>query len=106
MTMLKRIVIFLALALPFMANAQYGVGDWRIHTIFVGSAAERVIDTPDKVYYLVSNNLFCYDKETEENATTCRMSPSAKYTTTMRKNICWWLMSTLTSTSSSIRAKW
>ena len=67
MTMLKRIVIFLALALPFMANAQYGVGDWRIHTIFVGSAAERVIDTPDKVYYLVSNNLFCYDKETEEN---------------------------------------
>lgn len=65
--MFKRLIIVLACVIPFVAKAQYGVGDWRIHATFVGSQAQTIVDTPEKVYYLVSNNLFCYDKETQEN---------------------------------------
>jgi hypothetical protein len=47
-------------------KAQYGVGDWKIHSVF-GSTITNLIDAGDKVYYLVSSNLYCFDKTTQEN---------------------------------------
>ncbi len=68
--MIKKLFLLLLMLLPCAAatvKAQYGVGDWKIHATFSGQNVQNVIDTGDKVYYLVSNNLFCYDKETQEN---------------------------------------
>lgn len=68
--MIKRLLLLLALMLPCAAasvHAQFGVGDWKMHSVFSGQKAQNIIDTGDKVYYLVSNNLFCYDKQTQEN---------------------------------------
>ena len=53
--------------LPIAASAQYTAGYWKIHPFFVASQAKNLIDTGDKVYYLSSDNVFCFDKDTEEN---------------------------------------
>lgn len=42
-------------------------GNWRIHPTFAGNEIQNIVDTKDKVYYLVSHNLYRYDKETQEN---------------------------------------
>lgn len=68
--MIKKLFLLMLMLLPCAAatvQAQYGVGDWKIHATFSGQNVQNVIDTGDKVYYLVSNNLFCYDKTTQEN---------------------------------------
>lgn len=68
--MIKKLFLLLLMLLPCataMVKAQYGVGDWKIHATFSGQNVQNVIDAGDKVYYLVSNNLFCYDKTTQEN---------------------------------------
>lgn len=57
--------MMLSVVLPTMA--QQAVGDWRIHTSYVGTNVQAVADTPDKVYYLSEGNLFRLDKDTEEN---------------------------------------
>ena len=63
--MIKRLTLILLIALTaFAANA--AVGSWKIHPIF-GSTPSNAFDAGDKVYYLVSGNLYCYDKETSEN---------------------------------------
>lgn len=41
-------------------------GQWRLHPFFVASQLKNVIDTRDKVYYLTCDNIFCFDKETQE----------------------------------------
>ncbi|MEF9923489.1 MAG: two-component regulator propeller domain-containing protein [Muribaculaceae bacterium] len=64
--MVKKIVFFILLLLPFMCKAQFGVGDWKIHSIF-GNVITNIIDTQDKVYYLVDKSLYVYDKEKDEN---------------------------------------
>lgn len=66
MTM-KKILLLLAVFLPLCAMAQNAVGDWRIHTSFVGNKALTVADAPDWVYYLSGTDLFRLDKETQEN---------------------------------------
>lgn len=53
--------------LPMAAIAQNGVGTWKIHPVF-GSDIKNIVDAGNKVYYLASGNLYCYDKETEENS--------------------------------------
>lgn len=68
--MIKKLFLLMLMLLPCATatvKAQYGVGDWKIHATFSGQNVQNIIDTGDKVYYLVSNNLFCYDKETQEN---------------------------------------
>ena len=49
------------------ASAQHAVGDWRIHTSFVGDNVMAVAEGNQWVYYLSGGNLFRLDKETKEN---------------------------------------
>lgn len=61
------ISLVIAIILPIMAWAQYGVGEWRIHPCYVGTAVTNVVDAGDAVYYVSSQNLYRYDKQTQEN---------------------------------------
>ena len=65
--MIKRIFLALFIALPFMASAQLGAGQWKIHPYFVGSSATNCIDAGNRVYYLSSGSLYCYNKEAGTN---------------------------------------
>ena len=64
--MIKKLTVSLLVIMSAIA-AQAAIGSWKIHPIF-GSVPTNAVDVGDKVYYLVSNNLYCYDKETSENA--------------------------------------
>lgn len=66
MKMMKRLLVALMLLLPLAAVAQNGVGTWKVHPVF-GTGIKNIVDAGSNVYYLVDNNLYCYDKETEEN---------------------------------------
>ncbi len=65
--MIKKLLILMLLVAPLSLRAQYTTGDWRIHSTFVAAQAQNCIDTGDKVYYLASGCLFCFDKSTQEN---------------------------------------
>ncbi len=65
--MIKKLVLLVALLLPMMAVAQNVTDSWRVHSFFVPTSLQSIIDTGDKVYYLTSGNLYCYDKDTQEN---------------------------------------
>ena len=66
--MIKKLFLALFLTLPLLASAQLGAGQWKIHPYFVGSSAKNCIDAGDKVYYLSSGSLYCYDKESQSNS--------------------------------------
>ena len=65
--MIKKVLLSLMMMLPVIASAQYTAGNWKVHPYFVASNSKNLIDTGDKLYYLSSDNVFCFDKETEEN---------------------------------------
>ena len=67
--MIKKILLAVAVMLMALGQveAQNAVGDWLIHTSFVGSEVTTVAETNRYVYYLASGNLFRLDKETQEN---------------------------------------
>lgn len=66
--MIKKILPSLVLLLTCTtAVAQNGVDTWKIHPFFVGTRLQNNIDTGDKVYYLSSNCLYCFDKDSQEN---------------------------------------
>jgi len=65
--MVKKLFLLAALLLPSIALAQYGSGSWKVHPFFVSAKVQNVVDTHSKVYYLVSGNLYCYDKATGAN---------------------------------------
>lgn len=65
--MIKKLFLALLLSLPLMASAQLGAGQWKIHPYFVGSSATNCIDAGDRVYYLSSGSLYCYNKEAGTN---------------------------------------
>ncbi len=65
--MTKRIIAMLALMLSLCAMAQNAVGDWIIHTSFVGNEVTAVAEGQRWVYYQSGSNLFRLDKETQEN---------------------------------------
>ena len=65
--MIKKLFLAIFLALPLLASAQLGAGQWKIHPYFVGSSAKNCIDAGDRVYYLSSGSLYCYDKEPQSN---------------------------------------
>lgn len=50
-----------------VAQAQSDYGKWILHAMFAGDNITNCIDTGDDVYYVSSNNLFRYDKDTNEN---------------------------------------
>ena len=65
--MLKRIsglIGFVILSFTVATYAQLAVGDWQIYTS-TGTPV-KVIDTPQRVYYVSGRSLFGFDKETEE----------------------------------------
>jgi len=63
--MVKKILFALLLALPLMASAQLGSGQWKIHPYFVGSSATNCIDAGNKVYYVSKGSLYSFDKSTQ-----------------------------------------
>ena len=65
--MIKKLFLAIFLALPLLASAQLGAGEWVIHPYFVGATAKNCIDAGDRVYYLSGGSLFCYDKESQSN---------------------------------------
>ena len=65
--MLKQTIMAFALMCMLVAQAQNGVGNWRVHPYYVGSEVRTVIDTETHVYYQVGGYLFALDKTTDEN---------------------------------------
>lgn len=64
---MKKILLMLALMFTLNVAGQNAVGDWYIHTSFVGDKVTNVIETNHWVYYLSDVNLFRLDKESQEN---------------------------------------
>lgn len=67
---LKKILLFVAVMMMSALSqvwAQNAVGDWRIHTSFVGSEVAAVAEANEWIYYLAGGNLFRLDKRTQEN---------------------------------------
>ena len=56
------------------AAAQNAVGDWLIHTSYVGNKVGAVAESHKWVYYLAGGNLFRLDKETQENEALSRVN--------------------------------
>ncbi len=65
--MIKKLLLSLFLVLPMMASAQLGAGQWKIHPYFIGTNIKNCYDAGNKVYYLASGSLFCYDKTAQTN---------------------------------------
>ena len=65
--MIKKLLLAFFVSLPFLASAQLGAGQWKIQPYFVGGNAKNCIDAGDKVYYLSSGSIYCFDKETQIN---------------------------------------
>ena len=65
LVMIKRLVLLVAVMMSLCAGAQNAVGDWLIHTSFVGSNMTAVAEGHKWVYYLAAGNLFRLDKETQ-----------------------------------------
>ena len=62
--MIKKLFIFLALALPLLAGAQTAVGGWKSYSPFDG--VERMAETDTYVYYVSCATLYRLDKDTQE----------------------------------------
>ena len=60
--MLKK--YFLLLVIAVMAVTAANASTWKYHSSYVKSKVQNIFDTGDKVYYLNSNKLFRFDKET------------------------------------------
>ena len=60
------VVAVITISAPSQVLAQNAVGNWIIHTSFVGNDVKCVAEGNRWVYYLTSGNLFRLDKETEE----------------------------------------
>ncbi len=72
--MVKTIITLLISTLALCATAQHAVGDWYIHTSFVGDKIAQVVESEQWVYYLAGNDLFRLDKDTEENEALSRVN--------------------------------
>ena len=71
----KTIISLLMIMLTSVcALAQYGVGDWTIHTSFVGNKIGTVAESDQWVYYLAGTDLFRLDKDSEENEALSRIN--------------------------------
>ena len=64
--MMKKLYLILLMLLPLCMSAQSGSGSWTVHSRFLPTTAKNVIDTENGVYYLLGNDLFCFNKTTHE----------------------------------------
>ena len=61
--MIRKSLFTLVVSLvTLIASAQIGSGQWKIHPYFVEEKVTNCVDVGDKIYYLVSGSLFCYDR--------------------------------------------
>lgn len=66
--MIRKCLFTLVVSLvTIIASAQIGSGQWKIHPFYVDEKVTNCVDVGDKVYYLVSGSLFCYDKASQSN---------------------------------------
>lgn len=65
--MMRKTILALLLLISGLTLKAQSTGYWTIHPVFVGDNAHNVIETPNYVYYYVSNNLFRLTKATDEN---------------------------------------
>ena len=70
----KKILLLTFVMMALCAGAQNAVGDWMIHTSFVGDQVTHIAEGRDWVYYLSGGNLFRLDKDTQENEALSRMN--------------------------------
>ena len=64
---MKHIITLVIALVAMVTQAQSDYGKWILHPMFAGENITNCIDTGDAVYYLASDNLYRYDKETQEN---------------------------------------
>lgn len=64
---MKKILLLFAVMASLCAGAQNAVGDWLIHTSFIGTDVPVVIESHEWVYYQSGSCLFRLDKATGEN---------------------------------------
>ncbi|MCQ2290559.1 MAG: T9SS type A sorting domain-containing protein [Muribaculaceae bacterium] len=62
--MIKKTFSLLIAALAFACAS---ASNWQVLPSFLGSKIQNVVDAGDKVYYLASGCLYCFDKDTKEN---------------------------------------
>ena len=72
--MVKKILFLAVVFLSVCASAQNAVGDWRIHSSFVGNNIKMIAEGNKWVYYLSGGNLFRLDKETQENESLSKVN--------------------------------
>ena len=65
--MIKKFYLLLLLLMPLSVLAQLENGSWTVHSRFLPATAKNIIDTESSVYYLLGNDLFCFNKVTKEN---------------------------------------
>lgn len=64
--MIKRAFIILVALFSFVMHAQKTMGEWKLYSVFANSVT-KMLETPEKVFYVSEGNLYSYDKETDEN---------------------------------------
>ncbi len=63
--MIKRLITILIAVISLVStSAQTSVGNWKVYSMF--STIKKMVQTPDKVYFISGNNLFSFDKNTQE----------------------------------------
>ena len=64
--MIKRALIIIVALFSFVMQAQKPVGEWKLYPVFANSVT-KMLETPEKVFYVSQGNLYSYDKNTDEN---------------------------------------
>lgn len=62
--MIKKVIIALAMLVPWMAQGQLAVGEWTLHSPFQG--IDAIVETEEYVYYTSQGSLCSVDKQTYE----------------------------------------
>lgn len=65
MNMARKIIYLFIFSFLLNLSVFASVGDWHIHGVF-GNSPQKVLDTGNKVYYIVDGWLYYYDKENQE----------------------------------------
>ncbi len=72
--MTKRLLLIFSVMMALCTGAQNAVGDWLIHTAYIGDKVSTVAEGNRWVYYLSGGDLFRLDKETQENEALSRVN--------------------------------
>lgn len=64
--MIRKTLLALLILIPFCMKAQMASDNMKVYSVFSGGIT-KMIETPEKVYYLSAMNLYSFDKETEES---------------------------------------